>query len=186
MLVVGVIAAVTALGHRGADPAFVDAQRHPARIGAEALSQAVVLAREPRPGNRGPRGRSARCRAGAADALGNPWRCTVRFASGRSVRYRIRLSADGAFHGAQPARRRHHRRPGPRPRQSLEGVDRQLPAVEHGAARGRAPRPPARRRWSGGAGCAVRISASRGFSRRARASAGRGSLPAAARASARP
>lgn len=100
VLAVGLIAAITALGHRGADPAFVAAQRHPATIGAEALSQAVVLAREPRPGNRGARGRSARCRAGAADRLGNPWRCTVRFASGRAVRYRIRLSADGAFHGA--------------------------------------------------------------------------------------
>ena len=100
VLIVGVVAAVTALGHRGADPAFLDAQRHPARIGPEALSQAVVLAREPRPGNQGPRGRSARCRAGAADALGNPWRCTVRFPSGRSLRYRIRLWADGTFHGA--------------------------------------------------------------------------------------
>ena len=98
VLVVGVIAAVTALGHRGADPVFVAAQRHPARIGAGALGQAVVLAREPRPGNHGPRGRSARCRAGAADRLGNPWWCTVRYASGHTVRYRVRLQADGSFH----------------------------------------------------------------------------------------
>ncbi len=101
VLVVGVVAAVVTIGHRDADPLFIAAQRRPPAITASALSRVVVGAREPLPGGRGRPGRRARCRPGATRGpLHNPWSCAVRFASGRTVRYRIRVRPDGTFHGA--------------------------------------------------------------------------------------
>lgn len=101
VLVVGVVAAVVTIGHRDADPLFAAAQRRPPAITAAALSSVVVRAREPLPGDRGRPGRRARCRPGTTRGrLHNPWSCTVHFASGRAVRYRIRVRSDGTFHGA--------------------------------------------------------------------------------------
>jgi hypothetical protein len=98
-LAVGIVALVVATGARDADPQFVDAQRHPASIEPTVLSRAVALANEPVPGDNGRPARDARCLAGSTNGpLHNPWTCVVRYLSGHTIRYRIRVRLNGDFH----------------------------------------------------------------------------------------
>lgn len=99
-IAVGVVAAVVTLGARDADPVFVSAQRHPGSVEPAVLSNALLLTREPLPGGDGGPARQARCRPGSAEGpLRNPWSCSIRYASGRTIRYRIRVRLTGVFHG---------------------------------------------------------------------------------------
>jgi hypothetical protein len=97
---VGLVALVVSAGARDADPQLISAQRHPPSIAPTALADAVALAREPLPGDNGRPARSARCRPGSTGGpLHNPWSCDVRYPSGHTIRYRIRVRLDGSFHG---------------------------------------------------------------------------------------
>jgi hypothetical protein len=88
---------VAAIGGRDAESGFLDAQdRRPAGLSAAEVERAVRTAPDPRTG-RG-RGRSARCRSRGSRALGNPWSCTVTYASG-GVRLTVRIAEHGSYTG---------------------------------------------------------------------------------------
>jgi hypothetical protein len=60
----------------------------------------VKLAPEPVAGGHGSRAVDSTCVAGPASHLRrNPWRCVVRYASGRRVRYAVTLAPDGTLRG---------------------------------------------------------------------------------------
>jgi hypothetical protein len=102
-IAVGLIALVVSAGARDADPQLISAERRPPSIEAIVLANAVALAREPLPGDKGRPARSARCRPGSTGGpLHNPWSCDVLYPSGRTIRYRIRVRFDGGFRGESP------------------------------------------------------------------------------------
>lgn len=102
-LVAGVAATVVAVGDYDSESAFALNQRTPRSLEATALERTVRMAPEPVPGDDGKPGRSAKCRAGTEDGyLRNPWRCSVRYPSGHTISYLVRVRPDGSFDGVSP------------------------------------------------------------------------------------
>lgn len=99
LLIAGIAGTGVALHAREGDAAFLYAQAHPARVQPENLADLVAKAREPVPSGRGAPATSARCSGRRADELGNPWVCVVRYGSGRTIRYRVRVAPDGRISG---------------------------------------------------------------------------------------
>jgi hypothetical protein len=106
-----VIASIAAVGTGGAvvsiaahegDDAFLLRQRHPAAITSTGLETLVKKAREPVASGRGAAAVSAHCQAATAASTQGRWRCLVRYASHRSIRYRITVNPRGAFSGVDP------------------------------------------------------------------------------------
>ena len=98
ILGVALIAAIVSVASRG-DTAFVYEQRHPQAVGAQELELLVQKARQPTPSGPGARARSATCVAGGNSPQRNPWTCSVRYASGRTIRYRVTVRRDGSYVG---------------------------------------------------------------------------------------
>jgi hypothetical protein len=46
-------------------------------------------------------GRKAVCASLGSGELQNPWRCTIRYASGRLIQYRVTINAGGSYSGDQ-------------------------------------------------------------------------------------
>jgi hypothetical protein len=100
ILVVGVVAGLSAIAAHQGDAAFVFYQEHPRTVQPRQLELVVQKSHEPLPEGPGLRGTAARCRPGTRGPKRNPWRCTVRYGSGRSVSYSIQVEANGSFRGA--------------------------------------------------------------------------------------
>jgi hypothetical protein len=110
LLVVGVIATVVVLRNRESDTAFLFGQQgNPTERAASRRTQleaALRRSREPVPGGGGSRARTVSCRRGSAGELGNPWTCSVRYVSGTSYRYTVRVAPAGSFQGVTADRTR--------------------------------------------------------------------------------
>ena len=98
LLVAGLAGTVVALAGRGAEEAFVHAQRTAQRLETTDVERVVRTAGEPVRGPHPP-GIRARCRSLGSGDLRNPWRCTVTYRSGRRARYEVQLKADGSYVG---------------------------------------------------------------------------------------
>jgi hypothetical protein len=96
---VGVIGGLVAISARESDANFVYRQQHAANVEPRQVERAVMRAREPVPGNHGSVAVSGHCTAGTEGERHNPWRCRIRYASGREVAYQVVIDARGAFHG---------------------------------------------------------------------------------------
>jgi hypothetical protein len=96
---VGLVAALVTISARDADPAFVYAQQHPARLEPAQLESILVRTREPVPSGTGSRARSVQCLPGHSGPKLNPWRCTIRYRSGHAIDYRIVVEPSGRFRG---------------------------------------------------------------------------------------
>lgn len=107
-LLCGVAGAAVALGTRGSEEAFrYEQSRSLALRPVTALSAAhvqAVVALAPEPVLAARRTRPARvlCHSGATGVLRNPWSCTIRYRSGRVVRYRVTVQPDGRYSGTGP------------------------------------------------------------------------------------
>jgi hypothetical protein len=113
ILAVGLAGAVAALNGREVSPQFVSAQKDLTPVSAQTLERLILTTHDPRPGYDVPpapaRARAARCVAGSAGALGNPWRCLVRYPHPPAVRYAVSVHADGSISGlGQPVGRPLH------------------------------------------------------------------------------
>ena len=103
LLAAALAGAVSALGGRGGESAFVYRQENPPRLHRSDVERLVRSAPDPATG-RG-RARAARCRPGRSRGLRNPWRCTLRYAagpgspSGQRVGFTVALRRDGAYVG---------------------------------------------------------------------------------------
>lgn len=100
VLAVGLVAAlVTSFAHEG-DATFAFAQQNLQGIAPLQLESLVELTREPLSSGPGSRAISARCVHGGSGPKLNPWQCTVRYASGDAITYRIIVRLSGRFQGA--------------------------------------------------------------------------------------
>jgi hypothetical protein len=102
VLVVGLAGAVVALHSREENSQFVSQQRAVASVGATLLERLILTTRDPRPEYAATRARArvARCTPATSGALGNPWRCVVRYSRLPRVRYRVVVHADGSIAGS--------------------------------------------------------------------------------------
>jgi hypothetical protein len=98
---VAVVAALWSISSRG-DAAFTFDQQHPRAASDRELEALVRQPREPTPKGPGQPGDSARCVPGSATGQRNPWTCTVRYPSGKRIRYRVEVSNDGKYVGEDP------------------------------------------------------------------------------------
>jgi hypothetical protein len=93
----GLAGSVVALGNRGADDQFLQDQRNPPKLRAADVERVVRTAPDPAVGKGS--GVAATCKSAGSGPLGNPWSCTVRYKSGRSVRIAVRVAQDGYYDG---------------------------------------------------------------------------------------
>lgn len=101
VLAIGIVAALWSVSSRG-DPAFVFDQQNPRSASDVELEGLVRQPREPTPEGPGQSGDSARCVPGSAAGQRNPWTCTVRYPSGKRIRYRVTVEPDGRYVGVDP------------------------------------------------------------------------------------
>ena len=96
LLAVGLVSFVIVRSQQGEGATLIARQQQ-----AEALTPAKVerVVRVAPESPNGRHGRSATCRPLGSGELHNPWRCTIRYASGRVVQYRITLRANGSYAG---------------------------------------------------------------------------------------
>ena len=102
VVAIGVCGAVVAVASHESDAAFLYRQQHPITIEPTALETLVKKASDPEPnGGRAP-ARSVSCQPGGSAQQRNPWHCTVDYASGHVIRYRINVRPNGAYEGVDP------------------------------------------------------------------------------------
>ena len=99
LAVVGVAGAITTVLVRPADSAFLFRQEAPTTVHADRLEELVKRPDEPVPASP-TRAVKARCRAFGHGELRNPWSCRVRYASGTTFTYRIRIEPGGSYKGS--------------------------------------------------------------------------------------
>jgi hypothetical protein len=100
VILAGLFVAALAVADRGTESGFALEQRRLVRLDAAAVEAAVGSAAEPREDDEGRPARTTSCRPGSSGAeLRNPWRCVARYPSGVTIRYTVRIQADGRFRG---------------------------------------------------------------------------------------
>lgn len=99
LLAVGVAAGYTGVRARERDDSFVLKQLHPVLVKKTDVDKMVATA--PEPGSKARRTPSVatNCHPANFGALRNPWKCSVRYRSGRTARYEVYVSHDGHFEG---------------------------------------------------------------------------------------
>lgn len=100
-LAVGVAIAVVTIGRRGAGAAFSYAQRHSSALTAKEVERLVSTA--PAPVHQVRPGAHASCAPHGGGELRNPWHCSLRYASGLQVSYRVTVRGDGSYLGVNLA-----------------------------------------------------------------------------------
>ena len=98
ILITGLGGTVYALRGREGNGQFVAQQQVLAPPEAAALERLIVTTSDPRPGYSG-KANSARCTSVGHGALGNPWRCVVRYPRLPPVRYRVTVYGDRSIYG---------------------------------------------------------------------------------------
>ena len=101
ILALAAIAAIISVSSRG-DTAFVYDQQHPRLVGSQELELLIRKARQPTPSGPGARARNVNCTPGSNSPQRNPWRCSVRYASGKTIRYRVTVRTNGSYVGGDP------------------------------------------------------------------------------------
>jgi hypothetical protein len=101
VLLVAVAAAIVTVSSRG-DAAFVFEQQHPRTVIPSELETLVAKAPQPTPSGPGAPAGEVRCVPGSAARERNPWHCTVRYPSGDTIRYRVKVRPDGSYTGSDP------------------------------------------------------------------------------------
>lgn len=101
IILIGIAAtAVAVVGRSDSDAVFVYDQQNLTPVTPAVLERFVASAPDPRPGKGGHRGVSASCSSQGLGEFRNPWVCTVKYAVGGSVRYRVVISPTGEVNGA--------------------------------------------------------------------------------------
>jgi hypothetical protein len=99
VLVSGLAGTVLALRSREGNSQFVAQQQGLRPVDAAAVDRLILTTSDPRPGYAGRAG-DARCVSVRATALGNPWRCLVRYPRLPRVLYALSVYADGSIYGS--------------------------------------------------------------------------------------
>jgi hypothetical protein len=97
LLAVAVVSFVFITAKHGDGSSFVAAQRQAQALTPASVASVVRLAPDPATHARG---RRARCRPEGSGELYNPWSCTISYAAGKRIQYRVQIHADGSFVGS--------------------------------------------------------------------------------------
>jgi hypothetical protein len=98
-LVIGVIAGLLTIAAHQGDAAFVFNQEHPRTVQPRQFELVIAKTNEPLPTGQGKPAVGARCTPGNNGPKRNPWSCTVRYGSGRSITYSLEVQPTGKFKG---------------------------------------------------------------------------------------
>jgi hypothetical protein len=96
LLVVALVSFVFVRIHANDGAALVARQQNGQPLTAGAVEQVVKAAPDPVARERGS---SATCVPLGSGALSNPWRCAIRYRSGRDIQWLVSVSADGSYVG---------------------------------------------------------------------------------------
>lgn len=96
LLVVGLVSFLYVRSNQGDGGTLIARQQQAQALTPAAVARVVRAA--PDPVTRAP-GVRATCTSLGTGELLNPWRCTISYASGRRIRYRVTLSASGSYTG---------------------------------------------------------------------------------------
>src|SRR5438132_7802011 len=102
VVAIGIAGAVVAIHSRESDAAFLYRQEHPLTIEPPALAALVKKAPDPEPSGARAPATSVSCQPGKSAQQRNPWHCTVSYASGNVLRYRIMVRPNGSYEGVDP------------------------------------------------------------------------------------
>jgi hypothetical protein len=80
----------------------VFAQQNPRNVSPRQFELVIAKTREPLPTGQGKHATGAQCTPGTKGPKRNPWRCQVRYGSGRSITYSLEVRPDGNFKGVDP------------------------------------------------------------------------------------
>jgi hypothetical protein len=98
-LVIGVIAGLLTIAAHQGDAAWVFAQQNPRSVSPRQFELVIAKTNEPLPTGQGKRATGAKCTPGNKGPKRNPWSCTVRYGSGRSITYSLEVRPSGQFKG---------------------------------------------------------------------------------------
>ena len=104
LLAVGVAGGYTGVRARERDDAFVLHQLHPTLVKKTDVDKMVATAPEPVSKGRGTPSVSTNCHPANFGDLRSPWKCTVRYRSGRTAHYDVNVEHDGHFTGTGSGR----------------------------------------------------------------------------------
>lgn len=96
LLAVGLVSFVIVRSQQGEGATLATRQRSAEALTAAAVDRVVRIAPE---SVKGAGGRSADCVPRGSGELHNPWHCTIRYADGKMVSYRVTIAADGSYTG---------------------------------------------------------------------------------------
>jgi hypothetical protein len=99
LLVVALVSFVFVRSHQGYGDSFVVRQQHSQALSPVDVSDVVKAAPDPVALPRHEIGVQGLCNPGGSGALLNPWRCSIRYASGRLIGYLVTIHADGSYVG---------------------------------------------------------------------------------------
>jgi hypothetical protein len=94
LLAVGLVSFVVVRSQQGEGGTLIVRQQQAEALTAGKLEGVVRVAPE---SANGPPGKSAICKPLGSGELKNPWRCTIRYASGRVIQYRVIVHANGSY-----------------------------------------------------------------------------------------
>jgi hypothetical protein len=96
LLAVGVASFVIVRSQQGEGATLAARQQSAEALSATAVEKVVRVAPE---SAHGASGRSADCVPRGSGELHNPWQCTIRYADGKAVSYRVTINANGSYNG---------------------------------------------------------------------------------------
>jgi hypothetical protein len=98
LLAVAVVSFVVVRSGQGDGAGLITRQQQAEALTARLVASVVRAAPDP---VTGAHGKAARCTPLGSTDLHNPWRCTIRYRSGRVIQYRVTITASGSYSGDQ-------------------------------------------------------------------------------------
>jgi hypothetical protein len=99
LLAVALVSFVFVRTHQGYSGSFVARQQHSQALSPDNVADVVKAAPDPAVEPRHETGVGGLCTPSGSGALLNPWRCSIRYASGRLIGYLVTIHADGSYVG---------------------------------------------------------------------------------------
>lgn len=96
LLAVGIVSFIIVRSQQGEGAPLVARQESAEALTAPAVEKIVRVVPE---SARGASGRSADCVPRGSGELHNPWQCTIHYADGKAISYRVTINANGSFVG---------------------------------------------------------------------------------------
>lgn len=98
LLAVALVSFVVVRSGQGDGAGLITRQQHAEALTPASVARVVRAAPDP---VTGAHGRRANCTPLGSGELHNPWRCTIRYPTGRVIQYRVTINPGGTYSGDQ-------------------------------------------------------------------------------------